>query len=482
MTEIDYFDRFLDLEKDNNLFEWTHNEIKIWQYVRFGIIGDVRSVIFNDYRTFNEAVCSYSGKMTLPVLLDKFLRRNDRFIHHKEILLITHTRKKKIGTELYRDSYVFFLDKYLKLSHVILDINPFDGDYVRQPSKCIITKDLMKYIRRNGIRIPNQAISKEELEKIIIRPIEETFNIDIPTDLKNRWMGMVNHVLNYKPLYESYYEYLLDRIKPKIILLPNGYSADNQFLYPVARNKGIPTVELEHGIVTATYVAYNFYKKMQLDGFPDYFFSFGNYEVNSARWPIEKDRIVPVGYPELEYSVNEYQKDKVDGIKTIVFISSEIRELDDFILELASMLDTKINHIIYRLHPKEVNHYKTEIGLKFTGTDVEVTNNLEKSLYECLGVADWVVGMSSTALYEATAFDAKVAIIDHPLSVHSEALYESGKALLVKSANDLARHITRDDFIPDNSITFFEKNSLQNMEYHIERIIRENQKKQTGDL
>lgn len=479
MTETVFFDLFLNIEKEYRLFEWELNGLRIWQYVRFGIIEDVRSALFNDYRTFNEVICTYSGKMTISVLFDKYLRRSDRFIHHKDVLLISHTRKKKIDDDLYRDSYAFWIDNYLKRSHVILDINPYDGDYVRQSSKRIITKDLMGYAKRNNIGITNHTIPKEVLEKRIIKPIEDIFDLSVSTALKNRWMRRINYVLNYKVLYESYYEYLLDRIDPKIILLPNGYSTDNQFLYPVARKKRIPTVELEHGIVTYTYIAYNYYKIMPLDAFPDYFFSFGTYEIDSARWPIEKDRIIPVGYPELEYSVNKFKKKKEGDVQTIVFISSEIRELDSYIIELANILDREKYHIIYRLHPKEVNYYKTEMSFKFAGTGVEVIGDLDKSLYECLGIADWVVGMSSTALYESTAFDAKIAIIDHPFSIHSRALFESGKALLVKDSNDLARQIIQDDFIPDDSISFFEKNSLQRIEYNIEKIIRENQKKTT---
>ena len=120
-----------------------------------------------------------------------------------------------------------------------------------------------------------------------------------------------------------------------------------------------------------------------------------------------------------------------------------------------------------------MKYCKDELIYKFSKTKVEIIYNLEKSLYDCLGIADWVVGMTSTALYEATMFDAKVAIIDHVFSEGSKPLYESGKALLVKDAKDLANNIISNKFIPNSDISFFKKDSLKNMEDAIEKIICE---------
>lgn len=472
MTESKMLEVFLDLEIDNALFKWELYDVKIWQYIRFLVFTDTFAVMSKEEKIYKgEGDFNYYGKLTPTIIYDKYIKRNDVFVHKKDVVLITHARKEKVSKGLYKDSYVSLLDEYLQRSHIVLDVNNRDGDYVRLLSKNVITKNVGDFGKRNHISLNNGKISKNELESKVINVVETTFNVSIPVVIKNRWIRWIQYILDNKLLYEQYYKYLLKRIQPKIILTPNGYSPHNQFLFPVARKLNIPTVELEHGIVTDAHAAYNFPEGIKVDAFPDYFFSFGKYEINSARWPIERSHIVPVGYPELEQYVNRYKKMKKRNVVTILFLSSEVRELDKMVKQLDELLRGGNYRIKYRLHPKEAGCKQTSMAQFFFGTEVEIVTGREKTLYECLGEADWVVGMSSTSLYEATAFETRIAIFDHPLSIYSKPIYELGRALLVKDAQDLSRHIIDDDFVPNTRISFFEKNSLQNMENAIEKII-----------
>ncbi len=468
MTEKELVDLFLLYEEKNSLFDWNINGIKIWQYVRFSIFEEIRCIYFNISKSFaNPPQPSFSGTMSPSIIFDKYISRNIKFRGRKDVLIVSHPRKIIDQSNYYRDIYTCWLDSELTLSHLVLDLNTRDGDYILQKSHNILTHDYHAFAEKNKLTPSSHLASKNDVLRIVIRPLESLYGITISTSKKNRLLSYINFVLAYKDSYECYYTYVINKIHPRVVILPVGYGTTNQFLISVAHKNGIPVIELEHGSATESHVAYNYSRKMNLESFPDYFFSFGTYNVTKVRWPIDNKNVIPVGFPELERNIKSIPSSKI----TIVFISCEFRIMDNMVRELYDLLDKSKYQIIYKLHPKEMKDYQTLVSPTFWGTTVEVVHNLDKSLYDCLSQASWVVGMSSTALYEATAFDTKVAIIDHIYSAFSKPLYETGKALLVNDMEHLARCIKENSFIPNKDISFFERNSINKMDYNIHKIV-----------
>ncbi len=473
MTERELVDEFLKFETENDLFDWTIENVRVWQYARYLTLSIFKSAFRKNNNSMLPPIHKpYNEKISISVLFDRFILCNVNFRGRKDVLLVSHSRKVKAHGNSYRDLYTYWLDKELNYTHIVLDKNAKDGDYVLQDSHNIITHDFTSFCQKKHISPRISCFGKFELQERIISPLERILGLELEVSDKNKIMDNFLYILEKINAYREYYSYILTKINPRIILMPVGYSLTNQFLTSVAHERGIPVVELQHGAVTDVHIAYNYPENVKLDGFPDYFFSFGNFDIGTARWPIDLSHVIPVGYPELEMYVSKYQCSKSTK-KTIVFISSQYRVLDDIARQLYNALDKNAYHIIYKLHPKEMRDWKTVVSSKLLNTSIEIVHSLDKSLYECLGEADWVVGMSSTALYEATAFDCKIAIVDHVFSAFSAPLYEQGKAILVKNVDELINQILSDSFIPNSKVSFFENNSICKIENAVKCIIEE---------
>lgn len=246
-------------------------------------------------------------------------------------------------------------------------------------------------------------------------------------------------------------------------------------LCEVAKKRKIPTVELQHGRIDNMHIAYNFYKKINLPGFPDYIFTFGQMEKKSVRFPIDEENIILVGYPELEKNFNLYCKknmEKEKKKKIILFISpGGDAVVAQYAYHIAQQLDENKYHIIFKLHPQEYYNWKLSMGVYLNHPNIEVVGDYEQTIYSFISKADWIIGNFSTALFEAQMFDAKMAIIKEGSYHVSKILYDNGCALLVDSPEKLAKEIEQDLFEPNKEINFFEKSSLEKMQRNIDNII-----------
>ena len=104
-------------------------------------------------------------------------------------------------------------------------------------------------------------------------------------------------------------------------------------------------------------------------------------------------------------------------------------------------------------------------------SNIEVCGGYNKTIYEFLAEADWVIGCYSTVLYEATMFEAKIAVIKTSRYKSMKDIYENGYAMLVDSPQRLAQEIIEDTFIKNSSLNIFEKNSIKNMLNSIDEIM-----------
>ena len=263
---------------------------------------------------------------------------------------------------------------------------------------------------------------------------------------------------------------MLKKIRPKIILIAYAYGYDRMILCEVAHKLQIPVVELQHGAIGPNTVAYNFYKRMQLNSFPDYIFTFGQYEKERTRFPISKSHIIPTGYPELENICKRYKKKKRNK-KNILFISQTLIEFAKFANSVAQEIDADKYQIIFQLHPFEYSSWKSTIGKYLTHPNIKVVGSYNHTVYESLAQADWVVGNHSTVLSEAQMFGVKVAILKTGLYQVASFLYQNGYAILVDSPEQLIKEVEEATFRPNKEVSLFEKDSLKKMQKSVNKII-----------
>lgn len=471
MSPKTLIDLFIEFEYVNKMFELKMDNTYIWHYIRFDVYYELLKIYGISDELLNTSKKNAFNGIRWKELIRKYTICCQFLVRHRDILIIPHERKYRDGDKYYKCIFTNLLDIMLSNSHYILDNKSVENVYALQKSHNVIYCDIENFKELKKLNYSNKLINKMEMEKFLIKPIERYFNISIDLETKKRTINKINYILNNKKYFYEYYNYMLNKISPKIILMVVSYSFDRMVLCEVAKKKKIPVIELQHGEVGTIHVAYNFYKKMRLSSFPDYFFSFGQYEKENVRFPISRDKIIPVGYPELEKYCSTYNKKKRNK-KVILFISQGLESIAKYANIVAEKLDSQKYQVVFQLHPKEYYDWNKKIGRFLKCSNIKVIGSFEHTIHESLSNADWVIGNYSSVLYEALMFDVKVCILKTGLYVEVEHLYKNGYALLIESPEQLIDEIEKNCFEPNRKINIFETNSLKKMQTNINKIIK----------
>lgn len=472
----EFMNSFLEFEETYELFKVKINNERIWHYLRLDVYNDLLNE--KGYVTFERKLTSKKAEnrnKTLEYMWKKNISCNQFLAHKRAVLIVSHGRKYKDGDKYYKCPYTHLLDLSLSNSHYVLDVKTPDGNYELQKSNNILYFDIDKFNRIKRVHFPKESVSKLEIEKKIMKPIETYFGISIGLEIRKKWFNRVIFFIHTKRYYINYYSYLLKKIRPKIILIAYAYGFERMLLCEVAHRMHIPVVELQHGIIGAEHIAYNFKKLMHLSSFPDYVFTFGQYEKERTRFPIPKSHVIPTGYPELENKYNIYKK-KRRNKKVILFISQTLIEIAKFAQVVAQKLDSEKYEIVFQLHPFEYACWESTIGRYLLHPNIKVVGSYNHTVYESLAQADWVVGNFSTVLSEAQMFDVKVAVLKFDMYRAVRFLYQNGYAVLVDSPEQLIKEIEEDTFQPNREVSLFEKNSLEKMQKSINEIMKSNRR------
>lgn len=467
----DFLNSFLEFESQNNLFNVKINGVRVWHRLRWEVFSDLQLIKgFMDENAQGKIRAKQSNK-SLEFIWKKYVSCNELFAHRRDVLIVSHGRKYKDEGKYYKCPYTHLLDEYLSNSHYILDRVAMGGTYELQRSHNILYSDPLAFKKIMHLYFPQETVKRSDVEAKVVEPLQSFFGINISMKIKQKWTVDVNKYLNERKECIAYYSYLLGKICPKIILIAYAYGTDGMTLCEVAHKKHIPIIELQHGIMGD--VAYNFKSKMRLKTFPDYIFTFGELEKKLTRFPIPESHIIPVGYPELENAYNHYKiyKTNKSDKKIILFISALSIDIAKFANAVAGMLDKDKYQVVIQLHPFEYTCWKETIGKYLTHPAIKVVGSFEHLVYESLAQADWVVGNYSTVLSEAQMFDVKVAVLKFKMYQSVKFLYQNGYALLVDTPERLVKEIEEDTFQPNRDVKLFEKNSLQNMQTNIDKII-----------
>src|SRR5690606_29351142 len=103
-------------------------------------------------------------------------------------------------------------------------------------------------------------------------------NEEVLTDVLRTLSVHVDYRRMYA-LYKGQYmftKFLLRYCQPKKIIMV--YTASSQGYIRAFKEKGIPVIELQHGVINEKHIAYNVFKEFNSVYFPDYLFTFGDME------------------------------------------------------------------------------------------------------------------------------------------------------------------------------------------------------------
>ena len=457
---------FLSIEEELKLFNWQINGQIIWEYLRIEVFNQIKQEVFN-YESPQTRYIDLFGvwnKVYVELILNSLVK-NPFFSSKKcEILVFGHNRRKLFDDGKYWDIYTDFFCESLNYKTLHLE-NPYYGFHLRPvKTKNLKYLDYFGPIMVLGRYLNKSKISGSDLDKIklINSEFNERFNLEI--DLK----GKIIRILKYIQTYELVNNKLLDRLKPKMVVEVVGYDLDRMVLNALCKQRNIPTIEIQHGMISKFSLAYANHKfKQSPKTFPDYVFVWGEYFKKTVNYPIPRENIIVTGFPYFEKQYNEYRENKRQN--RIIFISQWTigKELSELAVDLSKKI--KGYEILYKLHPGEYRDWEVRYPW-LKKSDLSIIDNDKLSLYELLSSSQIQVGVYSTSLYEGLAFNLQTFIPNIPGWEHMKPLIEDNLAIKVDTSDDIIEKIDYKTQKMDKSY-YFKNDSVENIIQSIKMII-----------
>ena len=449
MDSILLMTRFQQLERDLGLFQQTVKGEPWWDSVRYDVHTFLGSVLLGrgiatpsaQHHLRRVAARALAGAMRAK-LFQRLSRKQDR------VLLIRAPRYRENGVN--RD---IIIDPVGALfSHEICGIDTFP----RRHHVPFYQKS-----RRSG-SVPCDMGNT-------IAALLDTFEI------KQDCADELERIIRFRRFaFEAEvrgYGQLLARARPRmIILVQNGIE---KALFKVAGANGIPTAELQHGLMGYAHPAYSYPEDVDYSGqgtFPDLFLSFSEFWDRSCHYPAG-DRI-PIGND--SYFVKTLPVNP-DGKVMVVSTGVHHSTLAKWIREIAVLSPNR--QIIYKLHPGQQPRFHqivTEFG---DLPNIEVYSG-HSSPQTLLKQVSHVIGICSTVMYEALQAGRTVCIIpQQDYLVHADILQTPG-VLVTPTPEDLDRALDNSGTV--GSPRFFDPFDADRARTVIESAMQPANKKRRG--
>jgi len=267
-------------------------------------------------------------------------------------------------------------------------------------SRVILARDLRQYARALASRYPELGFSEAEI---------------------------TSKVLLFYAKFLTY-RFLLTVLVLERVFMISNYG--KEAFIAACKHKGIHTIELMHGSITAADGFYNFprpYPDLFRRGlFPDKLAVYGEYwkQVVVQGNVFPQDSVIVSGY---YLKVPDILESTVSRDKTVVLVSTQPtiqRELREYISFLKSQLDSGQWYIIIKPHPNE--NVEAYVSLLQPG----FVTLADKSAYELLALADIHIGVYSGLLFEAIRYSVcNYALLVKSVSAYCQEVINSGVAL-----------------------------------------------------
>lgn len=435
MKEV--LNEFINFENENKVFEYKIDDIYFWYLIRRRISDNIliskKLISTSDYTTGNNIVekALYFSKYLLNAFFNLFKK-----VPHVDEIIINHPRKIIVDGK-YIDIYTYYLENDLRekgINFITLDVPLNWHKHLLKKEKHIRYMENFSIIKKI---IFNKLNAKKIKQNEILQKLSKQLIAKFGDD--GNLISVVNlEIQKFKDDYK-YFKHFLKKANPKkiSIVISEVYPG----IIAAAKELGIETVEIQHAVITKEHLAYEYPNQKNIPYFPDKIRLFGEYWYDTVDLPLEKKDIVLTENKFLTSKRNEKVSKKNNQIlfitqgwvtkKMLIYIQKFIKKTSKY-------------HIVVKLHPSEYEVwqkiYPELVELK-ENFGIEVVDNFNKSIYDWLIESKYVVGVSSTCLYEALFFDCEVHLLNLPSVEIMSDLIDKKLAKLANNAQELAENI-----------------------------------------
>ncbi|USK59572.1 hypothetical protein [Peribacillus asahii] len=394
-----------DLEEKYDLFSLKQDDVYIWKLIRVSVMVYLTTK-FNGITSVHGRTTTKEKSLSLFQFLQKGFLNHPFFINkNTSKVIFENPRKVKFNNEGI-DPYTHFLLKDAKDYHVIEGVYKLKHmQSVYRPSSSTHSLILLQNFKK--ITSKKRSLSSENL-KVLLKVeqcISKRFDFEVPI-IRFASEQLNNFITGY-----YVYNLLFRNKKWSEIYLVCSYGKEH--IIAAAKDNNIKVIEFQHGVMGPYHLGYHFPKVKEVPYFPDEVLLFGEFWGNTTKLP-SNVKLTNYGYPYLNEQVNYYQqKIRHKDIKQVTVISQGTigRSLSELVLEVAKELPDY--HFQYKLHPGEFGRWKKEYPalVKLSKLKNVTIYENEKPLYEMLAESLYTIGVYSTALFEAVAFEANPILI-----------------------------------------------------------------------
>ncbi len=234
-------------------------------------------------------------------------------------------------------------------------------------------------------------------------------------------------------------ERLFSEINPKCVVEIEHYSVFCLICNEILKRCDIPIIELQHGQIGSGHIAYNGIASGYERCLPTEIATFGAFWGDQCVVPDGSVIFSAVGSVPLEHGPfrksGSVRPSVCKASLLVVCQGNDGGAIDEFVSSILRDSRADAWEIVVKMHPSEVNSWRiTHPRLAVEKNRVSIAT--EGAIGDYLSNCDAVVGISSTALFEAVAYDKPVFVLETIDSEIAEPLVEIGAAVSIKNGHD----------------------------------------------
>lgn len=460
------YQEFLKIEEELKLFEREIDGIKFWERVR-------ASFILGAYRL--AVGTRMGGGVVLPkinrikFILSSLLKfhRNPLSARSHDILFICSSRRVLKNDGRWWDIYTDDIIDALDLSVAAIEDNIELSHLKPAKTEGLQDWDFIDSFLYIAEKLRWNLVSLNREERVLLRRIRTEIRNRIGFDIDVEKITL--QILNYRRIRLPYYRLVLRRIKPKAIVFITSYGKED--LIECSKSLGIPTIELQHGAIDPYHPGYSFPSSMRNKStFPDLLLTFGDFWTDSIEYPVDKKRVLSVGYPYLETEREKYANTQKK--KQILLLSQPTvgEELSKFAVELSEAENNEYR-VVYKLHPLEYLDWRKKYPW-LVGANLDVIDSSRTPLYQLFAESEIQVGVYSTAIYEGFAFELKTFVFNAAGAEIMDSLVDAGFAIRISSVEEITSLLQKGSISAPLEIEkFFRKDSRDRIVRLLSKIV-----------
>lgn len=394
-------EEYLDLEKQisDNLSSIYVDDMPLWRIVRtsfreryLGLIDRNIAPTINVFQLMNNTLKSFWGLTKMWISKKKYA---NVFLPHPRLYLVGKSYLERMSDPLI--DYSKIGDNYIILERHQNGIHRTP----RYHKEKVIYLDLIDVIATLLSKLTHFKYKRKYKEQIDILYgyLDKQFHLS-----DESYKIMFYNLMTSKLILSHLTKPLLKRIEPKRIFLATRDTYNYVISY--AKNNGITTIELQHGVTVGETTLYSGQYDPKID--PDYFFTFGKANIGN-HFSVPLDRIKNIGFAYKNY-LSELGLPLYSDNTILVISELTITEnLLKIIFSLADIYKDYIFHI--RCHPQEkLTEDQLSSISKFK--NVSVADNTIES-FCAITQYTTVIGENSTVMYEAMSLHKKVGRLNY---------------------------------------------------------------------